>query len=170
MRLIEDATIEKILDAVWRAYQSAQAAIDTLEDIGLSVDGRSKQDGSMSVLFGAMTNAENAILEIFGTSRADEASMVLSGMSKEERKSPVFPARIRRALEDMADTDFKSRMLPLPEGAVCHEVTVTMTGGISVYAPDAKAAMAAADALDTRDVLRNACWESPSATDAYENP
>lgn len=170
MKLMSETTSEKILDAVWRAYQSAQAAVDILEDVGLAVDGASEDDKNMSVLFRAMTSAEDAILELFGIERRDEASMVLSGMSREERGSEKFPPRIKQALDDMADTDFKNRMLPIPEGAKCHEVTLSMTGGISVYAASPEDATEAAGRLDTEDILMNACWDSPSATDAYRNP
>lgn len=95
--------------------------------------------------------------------------MVIANARKDERESSHFPPRLERALADIADTASKKHIIsrkPAPD-AVPFEVTVAMSGGITVMARCQEEAMAAANAMDTGSLLEKAAWDSASATDAY---
>lgn len=175
MTIIPENAIDRILDQSWKAYQYAQAAIDTLESVGLNVDGNTAKSGAMSVLFGVMTAAGNAILAATGIPDAqpysDEGLMLISDATNEERAEDKLPGRIRRALAGIAETAFRKSMEPAPENAVPYEVTVAMTGSIQVLAPDTTSAMNVVSGLPTDTIIAAACWEDngPNPTDAYEN-
>lgn len=175
MTIVPENAIDRILDQSWHAYQYAQAAIDTLESIGLNVDGNTAKSGTMSVLFGIMTAAGNAILAATGVPDAqpysDEGLMLLSDATDEERAGDKFPGRIRRALAGIAETAFAKSMGPAPDNATPHEVTVSMTGSIQVPAPDTTSAMNVVSGLPTDMIIAMTCWEDtgPNPTDAYEN-
>lgn len=169
--MIHETDKKKILDACWAACCRAQAAIDILENIGLSVDGAAvTYKGNMSTIYGAMSASADAILACMGiqkgTDQSEEASMVIADATDEERASDAMPARIRSALEDIADTGFKKSMLPNPEGSEPYDVTVSLTGSIVVMAADPDSAIERVNGMSEADVVRHACWISADATDA----
>lgn len=168
---------KRILDAAWRAYCYAQSTIDALENIGLSVDGASMMNDSrhdsVSGLYGAMTEASGVIMDICGipssTAFFDEACMVLAHATSEMRHEAAFPAKLLEPFMDIADSADK-KALCLSPGDRAHEVTMSMCGGVTVYAADPEAAMEKAASLDSDTILEKAAWDSASPTDAYRNP
>ncbi|MCM1295863.1 MAG: hypothetical protein NC311_10005 [Muribaculaceae bacterium] len=174
MTLMTEDARDKALDAAWKIYAQAQDIINTLGDIGLEVDGANAgRPGSLSGLFGITTKACDIILNLLGVPHEapwlDQASMVLADLAP-HKNSDRLPGQIRTALENIADTALKKSMLPIPDGAKSFEVTLSMSGSVTVYTADENSAMSAANNLDTGTLIRAACWDSPNATDAYENP
>lgn len=174
MRLYNEDTADQLLNKAWSAYRRVEKIIDCLEDAGLSVDGSSSDEKPMAGLFGVLTDTGDMILELMGVPAAqpysDEAHMVLSHRDAKDSDSRTFPQRLRSALSDIADTAYKKSLLPMPDGAKPHEVTVCLTGGLTVYAKDETGARDAADAMPTGTVLQNTAWEDcANVTDAYEN-
>lgn len=170
----EDKT-RKIMDDAWQAYCGAQSVIDAMEGIGLSVDGAaSDKDGdSVSRLYGAMTAAGNILLRVCGVPRpgtlADEAFMVLAHATPEMRREDRFPERLERALLDLADTAEKKSVQVEP-GLRPYDVTVAMSGGMTVYATGRDEAMSAVRGMPSDRILEAAAWDGPEPTDAYANP
>lgn len=170
----EDKT-RKILDDAWQAYCSAQSAIDAMEGIGLSVDGASSPGSGDSVarLYGAITSAGNILLRICGVPRpgtlADEAFMVLAHATPEMRREDRFPERLERSLLDLADTAEK-KSVHMEPGLRPYEVTVAMSGGITVYATGQYEAMQAVREMPSDRIMEAAAWDCPEPTDAYSNP
>lgn len=175
MTIIDENALNRILNHAWTAYQQSQNAIDTLEAIGLNVDGNSAKAGTMSVLFGVMTAAENVMLSALGIPDAsaygDEGLAVLSSASSEERSSENMPDRIKYALMAVAQKCFEKDMPEAQDGDTPHEVTLAMTGSITVMAASVEKAMNIASDMPSGTLIAAACWEDcgPSATDAYEN-
>lgn len=176
MNLIGESSLDKILDAAWRGFQGAAMAVEALESIGLSPDGSAVDKNGkpgMSSLFAAQTACEDAILEIFGIRRdtpgADMAAEALAKLAQLHdglgAASAAGTGAVRMAMAKLSDgvpdKDQASRDKP-------YEVTVTMTGGMTVYAESEAAAMATVNAMPTDEIMRAACWDCPAATDAYE--
>lgn len=168
MNLIGESSVEKILDAAWRGYQAVSNTISALESIGLSPDGDAGKPG-MSALFAAQTACEDAMLEIFGIPRATPAAEKAAGAlarlaslrGDDGVSSAAGPGAVRMAmLEILAGS--------ADAGGSPYEVTVSMTGGMTICAGSAEEAMAAAAAMPSDKILRAVCWEYPAATDAYE--
>lgn len=167
---------KRIQDSAWQAYCAVQAVIDALENIGLTVedgtmDGRNGEGAS--ALYGATTAAGAAVLETFGIPvhgvQGDEGFMLLAHADKEGRKSKSVPDKIARALRDLADTAEKKE-IRVSEGMRPYEVTVSISGGITVYADSSEHAMAAVNGMGSDEIMEKAAWDGPSATDAYRNP
>ena len=97
MHLLNETTVNTIMDACWTAYRAAKRGIDILESIGLSVEGAAKDKAhDMSVLFEAQTAAENAMFAIAGLQRAanaaDKASAILAKEAgANDPPSIIFP-------------------------------------------------------------------------------
>lgn len=167
---------KRIQDAAWQAYCAVQDVIDALENIGLTVeDGTMENAGyaRASSLYAATTAAGTAVLETFNVPvhgvQGDEGFMILAHVDKEGRKSKSVPDKTTRALMDLADTAEK-KGIHLSKGMRQYEVTVAMTGGISVYAESEDRARGIVDGMATDEIMEKAAWDSPSATDAYPNP
>lgn len=170
MNLIGESSVEKILDAAWRGYQAVSNTISALESIGLSPDGDAGKPG-MSALFAAQTACEDAMLEIFGIPRAtpaaDKAAGALSSLASlrsDGGGSAAGPGAVRMAMLEILAGSADGA----DAGGSPYEVTVSMTGGMTIYAGSAGEAMAAAAAMPSDKILRAVCWEYPAATDAYE--
>ena len=67
---------------------------------------------------------------------------------------------VRRLAENVS-TDTDPSLQPF-------EVTLSITGGLTVYGSSEDDAIRRANAMPSDDLIRNGCWDSPGATDAYE--
>lgn len=168
MHLLNETTVNTIMDACWTAYRAAKRGIDILESIGLSVEGAAKDKArDMSILFEAQTAAENAMFAIAGLQRAanaaDKASAILAkeaGANDPPSSSGGILFELRRLAENVS-TDTDPSLQPF-------EVTLSITGGLTVYGSSEDDAIRRANAMPSDDLIRNGCWDSPGATDAYE--
>lgn len=172
--MIGDEKSEKILRKAWAAYRYVCQGIATLEEIGLSVDGDISPNNrnSMSSLFGAVTALTDIVAMMHGieagTVRSEEADMLIAALAGDEWPPQKLPDKLARSLADVADTARKENALPLPPNAKPFEVTVSMCGGLTVYAETESGAVDAVNKMPAEEILEGAAWEYPVPTDAHE--
>lgn len=167
--MIAQGGIDRIVKNAWDAYRRVSGAVAALESIGLSVDGSSGKD-DVSGLFGAMTAAGGVLLAAFGIPDgqpwSDEGFEILAGLGPEALKQAVLPMGARVSLDAVAEK--AAEQMAGGDGKT-YEVTVAMTGGISVRARNRDAALGKVDGMDQDLAVRLAAWDSLTPTDAYEN-
>lgn len=167
--MIAQGGIDRIAKNAWDAYRHVQDAINALESVGLSVDGCSGKDG-VPGLFGALTAAGNVLLAAYGVPDeqpwSDEAFEALANACPGTKAPETLPDSARRALAAIAE---KAAEQETDGEEKRYDVTVAMTGGISVRARSRDAALAKVDAMDQDAAVRLAAWDGLAPTDAYEN-
>ena len=164
MNIVKKTDNSPILDSLWRAYCDAVRAIDALESIGLSVDGDKNRPGSVSSLYGVMTELENAVADIIGAPRDGTVEKIHELMD--------YGARTAVPGSPMPDTmknylnAFPRDMLMVEPGAVSCDVTLAMTGVLKIPARSPEDAEREARRLPSAALLRMAEWCEPEPTDA----
>lgn len=177
--ILSEKTHDAVLMSAWLSYASVYKSIDAMASIGLDLDGgKTHTKTGCQHLYAAMTESANIIMACCGiprkTVQAEQLDMFLSqtagGVDPSDQKSVKDSFdKIMSAAMDMKDTYDKNRMRVPWEGTPgMYEVTVSMTGGITVTASSEKDAMAFVDGMASEDIVEGAAWESPSATDAYQ--
>ncbi len=172
MNLYTQETIERMADRAWKGYAMVHAAINALEDAGLTVETGSKPGNEdAGAMYGAMTACSDIIREAYGleggTIQAEKLDMYLSDASRDHGITDAMPedvkarihALVREQTRQASDGTYGA-------GTKQYEVTVAMFGGISVTAASSDGAISAVNAMETGAIVAGADWEMPEATDA----
>lgn len=175
--ILSETARDQVIKNAWHAYVSIQKSIDALASIGLELDGGSsdKKTGCQP-LYGAMTAAANALFACFGiepgTVYAEQLDMLLSHHAGSA--AVADPESMKKSLEKMtssaleiADTAEKATLHLAEPGTALYDVTVSMSGGVTVSAKSEAEAMDKANAMGTDEIVQKAAWDYPSATDAH---
>lgn len=178
--ILSEKTRDAVLMSAWVAYASVYKSIDAMASIGLDLDGgKAPAKTGCQHLYAAMTGSANIIMACCGiprkTVQAEQLDMFLSQTaggvdpSDPESVKSAF-SKIMSAAMDMKDTYEKNRMrVPWDGTPGMYEVTVSMSGGITVPASSEKDAMAFVNGMTSEDIVEGGAWDSPAATDAYRS-
>lgn len=165
---------ENIVNAAWRGLVAAQNVVTALESIGLDVDGTAAKGGAgANGLYGAIGACCDVLREAWaipsGTPWSEQVDMYLATAApKLGKDSPLkMPAQARTAMDNIRNT-MEAASVGSPEGLAPYEVTVSATGGVTVYASGREDAMSRLAAMDDGEAAARTAWDGITATDAYE--
>ncbi len=163
MRIYDDKITRDLATEAWRSFYHAEQMIDTLQRIGLEVDGSNDKQNVMGGLYQIQTAAANQIRALFHIPANSPDAEFLDTILKSEscaaaNESGVFPARILGWLRARSTA-------PSNENGTPYDVTVAMAGTLRVHAASESKAMEQANAMSDTAVLMDAIWMSPEATD-----
>ena len=166
MRIYDDKITQDLATEAWKSFYHAEQMIDTLQYIGLEVNGDNDRKNVMGGLYHVQTAAANQIRALFHIPANSPDAEFLDAVLKSESCSAansddVFPARILGWLKARGVT-------PAGESDKPYDVTVAMAGTLRVHAASESEAMERTNAMDSAAVLMDAIWMSPEATDVCE--
>ena len=166
MRIYDDKVTLDLATKAWKSFYNAEQMIDTLQYIGLDVNGSSDKGNVMGGLYRVQTAAANQIRTLFhvpdNTADAEFLDSILKAESgSAENTDGVFPARILGWLK-------ARHAAPSNENGKPYDVTVAMAGTLRVQAASESDAIEQANAMDSATLLMDAIWMSPEATDVCD--